>query len=100
MKRIKVKTNFHQATNEDSQIADDLAEIQLYLEHYSVKYPNESTIDRSIEQLRVYVPHKKRLLQQLFSNLGGAIYHVLPVHQFASFSLFLLGSLLLPSKLY
>ena len=85
---------------EEKAIAAELNELEEFLENYSVKYPDENTLIRSVEQLRFYVPHKKPIRQKLSARLIELFYRVFPIYRFTGISLFFFGSLLLPNKLY
>jgi hypothetical protein len=87
-------------SDKEKEITNDLDELQMNLDYYAVKYPDERTINSSVEQLRIYVPHKKHFSQKLFAQLVEAVYHIFPIYRFTSIGLFFFGSLLLPNKLY
>lgn len=98
--RGKVETITSLESAEEKAITNDLDELRLYMQHYSVKYPDESTLLSSVEQLRYYVPHKKSYRQKLITQLVETFYRIFPIYRFTSISLFFFGSLLLPNKLY
>jgi hypothetical protein len=100
MSRKKVEINKHVESEEEIKITCDLVDLQMNLEHYLVKYPDERTINNSIEQLRIYVPRKRQLLQILFSQVVETTVCIFPFYRFTSIGLFLFGSLLLPNKIY
>jgi hypothetical protein len=100
MRRKKDEINDQIESYEEQEITSDLLELHIFLDHYSVKYPDERTINNSIDQLRIYVPRKRQLLQKLFSQVIETTVCIFPFYRFTSIGLFLFGSLLLPNKLY
>jgi hypothetical protein len=100
MSRKNVEINNQMESDEEIKITHDLLDLQMNLDHYLVKYPDERTINNSIEQLRNYVPRKRRLLQKLYSQVVETIVRIFPFYRFTSIGLFLFGTLLLPNKLY
>jgi hypothetical protein len=100
MSRKKFEIHNQLESYEERKITCDLEELQTYLDHYSVKYPDESTINYSIEQLRIHVPRRKQLLQILLAQMAKPMFRVWPFYRFTSIGLFLFGSLLLPNKIY
>lgn len=89
-----------EGSTEEQAITRELAELQYHLELLSVKYPDEQAIHSSIEQLRMYVPRKKPLVEALYSQLLEGLLRIFPLYRFTSMSLFFFGSLLLPNKIY
>lgn len=87
-------------SDEEKAIIVELNELESFLEQYSVKYPDESTLVHSLEQLRYYVPPKKPNRQKLLTQLIETFYRIFPIYRFTGISLFFFGSILLPNKLY
>jgi hypothetical protein len=100
MNRKKVESSNQIDAITDEKTTSDLADLQQYLDLYMVKYPDEYTLNNSIEQLREYVPRRKPLLQNLYTQLLEATFRIFPFYRFTSIGLFLFGSLLLPNKIY
>src|SRR5690348_3822803 len=100
MRRRRVDLYGPIETFEEQQMTYELEDLRMHLDHYSVKYPDEATMSNAIEQLRTYVPRKKQLLHSMLSQSVEAMVRLVPIYRFTGIGLFLLGSLLLPNKIY